>query len=104
MRPDTRTSFAAQKRRSGIATAALGIALVLSSKGAVAAKDAQLAETQAAIARTNATYDYIVKVAALAFATGIIGDANQLAAPASAAAPAATRAPSPSPPAVARHR
>jgi outer membrane protein len=49
--------------------------------------DAQLRETQAAIARTNAIYDYIVKQAALAFATGIIGDANQLAAPVSAGAP-----------------
>lgn len=39
---------------------------------------AQLSETQAAIARTNATYDYIVQEAALEFATGIIGSADVL--------------------------
>lgn len=39
---------------------------------------AQLNETQAAIERTNATYDYIVKDAALAFAVGIIGTADLL--------------------------
>jgi outer membrane protein len=57
--------------------------------------EAQLSETQAAIARTNATYDYIVKDAALAYATGIIGKSDQLAAP--APAPAASPTPSPAP-------
>jgi outer membrane protein len=34
--------------------------------------EAQLSETQAAISRTNATYDYIVQEAGLAFAAGIL--------------------------------
>jgi outer membrane protein len=59
--------------------------------------EAQLTETQAAIARTNAMYDYIVKDAALAYATGIIGASDQLAAPASARAPAASPTASPVP-------
>jgi outer membrane protein len=61
---------------------------------------AQLSETQAEIDRTNATYDYIVKEAALAYATGIIGTADLLT---SGAAPVPTAslntpAPGPTPP------
>jgi outer membrane protein len=74
----------------------------IGSTSFVELSEAQLTETQAAIARTNAMYDYIVKDAALAFATGIIGDSHQLAAPASPTQ-AVSRAPSPSPP-PARHR
>jgi outer membrane protein TolC len=59
--------------------------------------EAQLMETQAAIARANAMYDYIVKNAALAYATGIIGASDRLAAPSPAPEAAATPSPSPAP-------
>jgi outer membrane protein len=61
--------------------------------------EAELSELQAAMARTNATYDYIVKDAALSYAAGIIGTAHQLTAPAPEPAPSPTPSPAPK-----RHR